>query len=65
MSDVGKVGTLRDWPGKVLAVAAALLVLGLVFRGNTGTLLVMLAVPVALVGGLSLMIRRGAFTPRR
>ena len=56
---------MRDWPGKVLAVGVALVVLALIARGPTGALLLVLAVPVLAFGGLSLMLRRGAFTPRR
>ena len=67
MSETGKdrVGTMRDWPGKVLAAGVVLALLGVVFRGATGTLLVLLAVALLAFGGFSLMIRRGAFTPRR
>lgn len=65
MSDGERAGTMRDWPGKVLIAAAVMVVLALVVRGATGTLLLVVAVPLLAFGGLSLMIRRGAFTPRR
>ena len=56
---------MRDWPGKVLISSGVLVLLALVVRGATGTLLLVVAVPLLAFGGLALMIRRGAFTPRR
>lgn len=60
-----RAGTMRDWPGKVLIAGGVLVVLALVVRGATGTLLLLVAVPLLAFGGVSLLIRRGAFTPRR
>ena len=58
---VDKAGTLRDWPVGVIAVA---LLLAFFAWGSGGR-------PIALVwlllafGFVALLIRRGAFTPRR
>ena len=54
-----------DWTAWVLAAGVAVLILALVVRGATGTLLVLCAVALLAVGGLGAMIRRGAFSPRR
>ena len=56
---------MRDWPGKVLIAGAVALVLGFAIRGGIGFLLVLVAAALLLFGAIGLMIRRGAFTPRR
>lgn len=58
-------GTRWGWPAWVLGVGAAVMLLALVIRGATGTLLVLLAVALLAFGGVALVVRRGAFTPRR
>jgi hypothetical protein len=54
-------GTWKDWPTLVLVVAGVLLVL-IVGSGNAPTLAWW---ALALFGVVSLLIRRGAFSPRR
>jgi hypothetical protein len=56
-----KRGTWQDWPTLVLVVAGVLLVL-IVMSGGTPTVAWWLLLSFGVV---SLLIRRGAFSPRR
>lgn len=63
MSDVGKnrAGTLSDWPVAVIGVGVLLAVFAFL-SGNTPPLVTWLLI---VFGVVALLIRRGAFTPRR
>lgn len=63
MSDVGKdrAGTMRDWPVAVIGVGLVLALFA-ILDGNAPPLITWL---VILFGVVALLIRRGAFTPRR
>lgn len=58
---VDRAGTWRDWPAWVIG-AGLLVAVYVIASGGTPSLVVWL---VVLFGVVALLVRRGAFTPRR
>lgn len=61
--DEDKRGTWQDWPASWIMLGVLLLFLGVVTGGTRG--LVALGWALVIFGGISMAIRRGAFSPRQ
>lgn len=61
--DEDKRGTWQDWPALWIVLGGLLMFLGVVAGGAQG--LVALGWLLVIFGGISMAVRRGAFSPRQ